>query len=206
MTVPSATDLTARLAAPGDVADYLGREGVFLNGHFQLLSGLHSRSFIALSALARDETALAEIADTLSASTSTWMPDAVVAPSTAGVSLGSALAVRAAAPLYLASLDNASRADGMVGLPDLAGRRVLLVNDVVTTGKGIRLLADVVVEAGAEIAGAAWFVSRASVDVAGVLGTDNLACLGEVELETFPDLDCPLCADGDTPEPAIDLN
>lgn len=206
MTVPSATDLTSRLGDPGEVADYLARENVYLDGHFELLSGLHSPSFIAFSWLARDEAALAEIADTLAELTSTWMPDAVIAPSTAGVSLGSALAVRASVPLYLASLDDQSRADGIVGAPELADRRVLLVNDVVTTGQGLRQLANVVTAAGAGIAGAAWFVSRAPIDVAELIGTDNLAYLADLDLESYAAAECPLCSFGDESCLAIDLN
>ena len=206
MTVPSATDLIPRLSVPDDVAGYLAREGVLLDGHFQLLSGLHSPNFIAFSELARDDDALGSIADTLTETTAAWMPDAVIAPSTAGVSLGSALAVRASAPLYLASLDADSRPDGLVGDPDIRGRRVLLVNDVVTTGSGLEQLAQVASGAGAETAGAAWFVSRASVDVVGILGTENVACLAEFDLETHSAADCPLCASGGEAELAIDLN
>lgn len=47
---------------------------------------------------------------------------------------------------------------------DLKGQRVLLVNDVVTTGAGMTALAHVV-EAGGEIAGAAWFASRSRIDI-----------------------------------------
>lgn len=206
VTAPNVTDVRPRLGDRDDVADYLSRDRVFLDGHFELLSGMHSPNFIAFSALARDEYVLAEIADTLAERTSTWAPDAVVAPSTVGVSLGSALAVRAGAPLYLASLDEESRADGIVGSPDLAGKRVLLVNDVVTTGRGLHQLAEVVATAGAELAGAAWFVSRAQVDLVELLGTENLACLAELELAAYDGAHCPLCSAGDEPELAIDLN
>ena len=206
MTVPSATDLITRLGVSDDVAGYLGREGVLLDGHFQLLSGLHSPDFIAFSGLARDGGALDQIADTLTETVAAWMPEAVIAPSTAGVSLGSSLSVRASAPLYLASLDMDSRPDGLVGNPDIRGKRVLLVNDVITTGSGLKQLARVGTDAGAEIAGAAWFVSRADVDVAGILGTENVVCLASFELEAYSAAECPLCAAGGEAELAIDLN
>ncbi|HTE62301.1 MAG TPA: hypothetical protein VK631_18245 [Solirubrobacteraceae bacterium] len=59
----------------------------------------------------------------------------------------------------------------MLGAPDLSGRRVLLVYDVVTTGDGFEALANATTAVGGEVAAAAWFVSRSGhADVAGRLG------------------------------------
>jgi hypothetical protein len=59
------------------------------------------------------------------------------------------------------------RASGITSGEELSRRRVLLVNDVVTTGAGMAALARLVEHSGAEIAGAAWFASRSPVTFKG---------------------------------------
>jgi hypothetical protein len=57
-------------------------------GHFALLSGLHTDRFLAFSRIADDPAALQTIAGWLAPSIALLLPDALVAPSTAGVGLG----------------------------------------------------------------------------------------------------------------------
>ncbi len=195
----------AHLGDPHVHADYLGRPGVLRTGHFELLSGLHTQHFLAFSRIAIDKGAVDDLADTLSALAAAWSPTAVLAPSTAGVALAGALAGRIGVPLLLAALDDGGRADGILGAPDLTGGRVLLVNDVVTTGDGLEALATVVKAARGDVAGAAWFASRADIDVSARLGVP-VAHLVSVDLPAFPADQCPGCTAGTPAQPALDLN
>ena len=197
--------LRAELGEPAILADYLGRPGVLRTGHFRLLSDLHSDHFLAFSQLAKDEAALESIASLLLPTIGAWNPGAVLAPSTAGVMLGATLARRLGAGFHLATLDDHSRPDGIVGDPDLSGVRVVLVNDVVTTGQGFEALASVAVASGASIAGAAWFASRSAVNISAAIGAPGAFALA-LDLPAVEPQDCCACAQQEPLEDGIDLN
>ena len=205
----STADLTFRpfVGDPQLLADYLGRDGVLRHGHFRLLSGLHTEHFLAFSQIAQDAQAVRRIANDLAAVCGPWGPSMVLAPSTAGVALGGELARALHAPLHLASLDETGRANGVLGEPDIAGARVLLVNDVITTGDGLVALRDVAraAGAGADVAGAACFGTRADVDLAERLQMQICLSVG-LTLPAFSADKCPMCADGSEPVDALDIN
>jgi orotate phosphoribosyltransferase len=197
--------LDVRCGDPALVRDLLARPGVVEHGHFELLSGLHSDAFVRFSALARDEEALRSIADWLTPSIKPWEVDAVVAPVTAGVALGWTLARLLAAPLHLATVGPSGRALETGALPDLTAQRVLIVNDVVTTGAGMTALASAVRDAGGEVAGAAWFASRATIDVAPMIAAPVVYVVG-IELPAVAVEVCELCRREVIVERATDLN
>jgi len=194
-----------RVGSPELVAEMLALPGAVRQGHFALLSGLHTDRFVAFSAIAAHPQALSALVDWLAPVAAAWLPDAVLAPSTAGVSLGAALARRIGATLHLADLDDAGRPTGVVGVSLAVGARTVLVNDVVTTGSGMRLLADVARGAGASVVGAAWFASRAPIDVASAVGAPAVH-VTDVSLPTFGGAECQQCHDAVPIQVAIDLN
>lgn len=207
-SVPASTDsisLRAQLGDPRSLAAYLDRPGVLRSGHFQLLSGLHSNHFLAFSAIAEDSEAVDDIASLLLPSILPWQPSIALAPSTAGVTLGAALADRLGVGLYLASLDEQSRPVGIVGEPEISDERVLLINDVVTTGQSLVALAGMVRERSGQVVGSAWFAARSDIDVAEMIEAPT-AYLLSLDLRAVPADRCPACARGTEAEDAIDLN
>jgi orotate phosphoribosyltransferase len=197
--------LETHLGDQWTLAELLARPGVLESGHFRLLSGAHSEHFLRFSRIASDPTALESLAAALAPTVASWRPDAVLAPSTAGVSLGRELAQQLGLTLNLASVDESGRADEILGGVFLGGRRVLIINDVVTTGEGLEALANVADAAGGTVAGAAWFASRAHVDVASRLGAPT-AWLVTAELPTFAPEACPCCVAGLDAVDGLDLN
>ncbi len=75
----------------------------------------------------------------------------------------------------------------------IKGKKVLIVDDVVTTGESIKFLAEAVREAKAVpiAAGAIW--NRGGVE-AKEAGVDYLFSLANIKLESWPPKECPLCA------------
>lgn len=197
--------LRARLGDPRVLASYLDRPGALRSGHFRLLSGLHSGHFLAFSAIAEDDEAVDEIASLLLPTISPWEPSVVLAPSTAGVTLAAALADRLGVGLYLASLDEQGRPAGIVGEPEISNDRVLLVNDVVTTGQGLMSLAQMVRDRGGQVAGGAWFATRSGVDVPDMIDAP-VAFSFSLDLKAIAADHCSACARGIEVEDAIDLN
>jgi len=205
VTLATEAPLRAYLGDPSMVVDYLARPGVLRTGHFRLLSGLHADRFVAFSRLVDDPHALSAIAGWLTSVVAPWMPTAVLAPSTAGVALGSALGRRLGAPLHIARLDDSGRPDGLLGGVDLCDQQVLLINDVVTTGDGMAALAVVARAAGANVAGGAWFLSRTDVPVSERIEAPT-TCVGLLELPAAALEQCAGCRGEEPLEDALDLN
>lgn len=189
---------------PDCVAALLATHGAIRTGHFELLSGLHTETFFAFSAIARDNDAVQRIASWLTPTLAPWHADLVLAPSTAGVALGSALAQQLCVPLALGSLSAAGRVQGVLGDIPLEGRNVLLVNDIFTTGQGLMALGTTVETRGGHVAGAAWFLTRTPV-LPGDLPQPHQA-IATVPLPSWDASTCEFCAEGQPAELAHDLN
>lgn len=183
----------------------VGRPDVLCHGHFRLLSGLHSDRFVRFSRLADDASALGYIADLLTSVVASWEPDAIVAPSTAGVALGVALGRRLCVPLHLATVDSDGRASALIHDPPSRGARVLVVNDIITTGQGVKRLKSVVEAAGTQTIGCAAFLDRTAGD-AHVAVEMPVAVTATAPLPAWSPEDCPLCDGDQPPADARDLN
>lgn len=201
------TDPTFRQHAgdPAVLAALLSGDGVIRTGHFRLLSGLHTAHFLAFSEIAQDPTKLDLIASWIGPTIDSWQPTAVLSPSTAGVGLAATLARRLSAPLHLAATGDDGRPSFVVGDALAAKGRVLLVNDVTTTGTALTALAALAEQSGSRVAGAAWFVSRGPARADRSLGFPAV-CVADVDLPSWAADACELCVADVPSEDARDLN
>jgi len=174
------------------ILDRFRRAGALLEGHFRLTSGLHSPGYLQCALVLqhpRDAGALgAALADRVRG----LGVQTVLSPALGGIVIGQevgrALGVRA---IF------AERQDGRLtlrrGFSLEAGERVLVVEDVVTTGGSTQETIDVAREAGAVVVGAAAIIDRSGgqqkIDV-------PFHVLAEVSLPTYDPDSCPLCREG----------
>jgi orotate phosphoribosyltransferase len=175
-----------------ELLDLFRRSGALLEGHFRLSSGLHSAGYLqcalVLSHPQHAETLGRAIADR----TRELRATAVLSPALGGVvighEVGRALGVRA---MF------AERQDGELtlrrGFMLSESDRVLVVEDVLTTGGSTRETMQVATAAGGRVVGAASIVDRsggtATFDV-------PFTSLLRVDLATYEPDRCPLCAHG----------
>jgi len=174
------------------VLDRFRRVGALLEGHFRLTSGLHSPGYLQC-ALVLQHPAEAEacgiaIADRVRA----LGADVVLSPALGGIVIGQevgrALGVRA---IFT------ERQDGKLtlrrGFSLEPGEKVLVVEDVVTTGGSTQETIDVARAAGATVVGAAAIIDRSGgkqrIDV-------PFHALATIALPTYEADACPLCAEG----------
>jgi len=175
-----------------ELLDLFRRSGALLEGHFRLTSGLHSSGYLQC-ALVLQHPAHAETLGRLIADrTRSLRPTAVLSPALGGVvighEVGRALGVRA---LF------AERQDGALtlrrGFVIAENDRVLVVEDVLTTGGSTRETMQVAKASGGQVVGAASIVNRsggrAEFDV-------PFASLLDIDLPTYEPDKCPLCARG----------
>src|SRR3954469_2529344 len=178
--------------SPNDVLDRFRRVGALLEGHFRLTSGLHSSGYLQCALVlqhpAEAEACGAAIAERVRSLGAT----VVLSPALGGIVIGQevarALGVRA---IF------AERQDGKLtlrrGFSLSPGEKVLVVEDVVTTGGSTRETVDVARAAGAQVVGAASIIDRSG----GNQGLDvPYVALVPISLPTYQPEACPLCARG----------
>lgn len=168
------------------------KAGGLLEGHFRLTSGLHSDRYLQ-SALVLQFPDLAEaLGKAVGERTAYLRPTAVLSPALGGIVIGQetgrALGIRA---LF------AERADGVLtlrrGFSLTSADRVLIVEDVITTGGSTRETIDVATAAGAHVIGAAAIIDRGNNATRFHV---PLFALVQLQVPTYEPADCPLCAKG----------
>ena len=177
------------------VLDIYKKTGALLTGHFLLSSGLHSEQYLQ-SALVLQQP---DIASKLCAALAEHFRDsnieAVIAPALGGVFVSHetarALGVRA---LF------AERVNGELalrrGFTIRPGERVLVVEDVITTGKSTKETIEVVKKSGGTVVAAGSLVDRSGGKAD--LGVPYKA-LVTLHVPAYPPESCPLCKAGGKP-------
>jgi orotate phosphoribosyltransferase len=174
------------------VLDLFRKSGALLEGHFRLSSGLHSDRYLQ-SALVLQYPEFAEaLGGALAERTRHLQPTVVLSPALGGVVIGQevgrALGIRA---IF------AERQDVTLGLRRgfaLEGSdRVLIVEDVITTGGSTRETAAVAEAHGALVVAAAAIVDRGSDPARLAL---PMQVLLRLEVPSYAPESCPLCAKG----------
>ena len=168
------------------------RSGALLDGHFRLSSGLHSPGYLQCALVLQHPKDAEALGAAVGAVARAWGAETVLSPALGGIVIGQevgrALDVRA---IF------AERADGTLtlrrGFALDPGEKVLVVEDVVTTGGSTRETMDVARAAGAVVVGACAIVDRSG----GKQGLDvPFQALLPMDVKTYqPDV-CPLCAQG----------
>ena len=174
------------------VLDQFRQSGALLEGHFKLTSGLHSERYLQSALVLQYPDLATRLGDAIGERVRHLQPTVVLSPALGGIVIGQevgrALGVRA---IF------AERQDGKLtlrrGFTVAASDRVLVVEDVITTGGSTRETIDVARGAGAQIVGASAIIDRGSD--ASRVGVP-LFSLVRLEVPTYDPEACPLCAKG----------
>jgi len=175
-----------------ELLDLFRKSGALLEGHFRLSSGLHSTGYMQ-SALVLQHPASAEhLGRAIAEQVRELRPTVVLSPALGGVVIGQevgrALGVRA---IF------AERQDGIMtlrrGFVLSESDRVLIVEDVCTTGGSTRETMQVATAAGGRVIGAAAIVDRSGGKAAFDVPFHALLA---VNLPTYQPESCPLCQQG----------
>lgn len=158
-----------------------------LNGHFVLSSGLHSDTYMqcarVLMSGKRAEKLCKALAEKIEAKFGKNCADIVVSPAMGGVVVGYELAKQ----LEIESIF-CERVDGKFtfrrGFELKKGQKVLVVEDVITTGKSSLETFELIKECGCEIVGEACLVDRSDQDLQKTLGVEVVSLL-DIEIKTF---------------------
>lgn len=163
-----------------------------LEGHFRLTSGLHSNRYIQCAQVLQYPDLSALLGERLADHFGELDVDLVVGPAIGGIivaqEVGRALGVRA---IFT------EREQGKMtlrrGFEIKRGERVVVVEDVVTTGGSTKEVLDLVKEKGGVIVGVGSLVDRHRGDLD--FGVPFFPLL-KLDIETYSPDDCPLCRGG----------
>jgi orotate phosphoribosyltransferase len=179
-------------AMPLDVRELLETTGALLTGHFRLSSGLHSPNYVQCALLLEHPRNARALGEALGARSRSLDVKKVGAPALGGVTIGYTVAEALGVPFIFTE-----RKDGQMtlrrGFRLQPGERVVIVEDVVTTGKSTRETARVIAERGGIVAGYASILNRSGRQNPFELPYEFLLAL---DLDTYEESACPLCARG----------
>jgi orotate phosphoribosyltransferase len=175
-----------------ELLELFRKSGALLEGHFRLSSGLHSTGYLQCALVLQHPQHAALLGREIAVRTRQLGATVVLSPALGGViighEVGRALGVRA---LFAERQDGALmlRRGFVLGETD----RVLVIEDVVTTGGSTRETMQVATAAGGQVVGAASIVDRS----AGRTGLSvPFYALLDIDLATYEPDTCPLCAKG----------
>lgn len=179
---------------PEEVRELFHRSGALLEGHFRLSSGLHSARYLQCALVLQDprraERLGAAIADRVR--DSSLDPTVVLSPAMGGIIIGHEVARALDVRANFAERENGTltlRRGFSIGPAD----RVLVVEDVLTTGGSTRETIDLARSAGSVVVAAAAIVDRSG----GASGLDvPFLSLLQLSVPSHRPADCPLCAGG----------
>lgn len=184
-------------ALPPHVRKMLEESGALLSGHFILTSGRHSGHYMQcarLCAIPKFCEALAgELAAKVREKLGSAPCDLVLAPALGGVVIGYEVARQLGTPGFFTERDKEGVMQLRRGFELRRGQRVLIVEDVITTGGSVLEVAKIVEERGGAVAGYACLFDRSAGAFAPAPPVFSVAPL---TFPTYAKEACPLCAEG----------
>ena len=180
-----------RLSEKSAVLAMLQEQGAIVSGHFELLSGLHSQTYIQTAVVLQ----YPHLAQKLAKAIDVMFPaqvDLVLSPSMGGVIIGQEVArVKKCRAIF------SERAGGAMTLKrDFRierGEKVLVVEDVLTTGRSTSEVVSLAMAYGAKVVGVAAVVDRSSAALPLRL---PVRALVSYPVRVSPPENCALCARG----------
>ena len=180
-------------SGPGQEAERLLRgAGAMLGGHFQLASGRHSSVYVEKFRLLEQPVQTEVLCRMIAEWSRPLAPQLVAGPTTGGIIISYEVARLLGVRGIFAESANGRR-EFERGFKVAPGERVLVVDDVLTTGGSVRDVVDAVRATGGKVAGVAVLIDRTGGRAD--FGVPFFACL-TLDIDSYEPGQCPLCAKG----------
>ena len=172
-----------------EILDYLATNGAVLtNSHFIYTNGGHGTAYINMRQVAHHAAWIGLVAQALGHRLHSYQPDVFVGPETLGRSLAEKAATwvapEAGVWCDIDDVDGVKTASFKEKLDFgriISGKRVVIVDDLLTTGSSIEAVSRLVAEAGGEVVAAGVVVRRSPDVTAANCGAPALEVLAEVD-------------------------
>jgi orotate phosphoribosyltransferase len=179
------------------VLELFQESGAYLKGHFRLTSGLHSPEYLQCALVLQHprhaETLGKVLGESISELPGAEKIDTVVSPAMGGLIIGHEVA-RALGARHIFTERNAERKMTLRrGFTVQPGEKIVVIEDVITTGGSSAEVVELLRAAGAEVVAAGSIIDRSGGHAS--LGVPRVALATMNVLSWEPDA-CPLCAQG----------
>jgi len=174
-----------------EMLEALTEVGAILSGHFVLTSGRHSDTYVQCARVLEDPQLTTRLAETIAAKVDAENIDLVAAPAVGGIIIGFAVAQALGVKFIFSEREQGAMAfRRSFHVPESA--RVLVVEDVVTTGGSVAEVVRLVEAAGGEVVAVASLIDRGGPKAF----DERLIPLLRLEVESWEPSECGQCAGG----------
>jgi orotate phosphoribosyltransferase len=179
-----------------DLLDQLEASGALKRGHFLYASGMHGEVYVEKFNLLRNPVATSKVCEHFADRFRDERIDVVVGPTTGGILLAfeTARQLGIAAAYAERSSEGGSAREIRRGTVFEPGARVLVVDDIMTTGGSVRETLAALERHPVEVVAAAVLVDRSGGEV--TFGDVPLVAIASRKFDAWPADACPLCAKG----------
>ncbi len=177
-----------------EVLELFERSGALLSGHFLLSSGRHSAAYFEKFYVLQHPEYLMRLGGMFVSLFKGVSIDRVIGPTTGGMVMAYEVARQMRTPYFFAEPNE--KGNGRVfgrGFSLKPKEKILVVDDVLTTGRSLVEVLELVEHEGGEIVGIGVLLDRSGGKVN--LGRSYHA-LATLEVESFAPENCPLCREG----------
>lgn len=165
--------------------------GALLQGHFRLTSGLHSPQYFQCALVLQDPVQAQKLCWEIACQFIAEKINVVIGPAIGGIVVAQEVARLIGARAIFAEREN-NKMTLRRGFQIKSGERVLVVEDVVTTGGSIKEVIELVKADGGDIKGVAFLVDRSQGKVE--FSVPKFAVI-EMDVISYEE-NCPLCKQG----------
>ncbi len=176
-----------------DTLSAFEQTGAYLQGHFRLTSGLHSPEYLQCAKVLQHPALAERFGREIREQFNGLSVGLVCAPAMGGLIIGHEVARAFGVRFIFTERDPEGKMTLRRGFAVEPGERVLIVEDVITTGGSTREVVGLLRAAGAEVVAAASIVDRSGG--AADVGVARIA-LATLEVTAYDPAACPLCAQG----------
>lgn len=176
----------------GNVISLLLKTGGLLRGHFLLSSGLHSPQYLQCALLLQHPKRASHLGKELAKKFNQEKIEIVIGPALGGIIIAYEVA-RALGTRALFSERVEEKMQLRRGFKINPGEKVLVVEDVITTGGSAKEVVELVNELGGVVVGVGALIDRSQGKVNFGVPLKTLASLN---IETYSREACPLCREG----------
>jgi len=182
-----------------EVLEIFQKSGALLSGHFRLSSGLHSDKYLQCALVLQYPDLAEKLCNQLASRLNLRGSkiDAVVSPAIGGIIVGQEVAkVLGCRAIFC------EREEGKMklrrGFEIGKEEKVVVVEDVVTTGGSVKEIVEIVRGEGGKVEGIGVIVDRSKPCLSDELVTLNLPLnsLLRIDIETYSPEECPICKKG----------
>ena len=177
------------------VIEILKEAGVLLEGHFLLTSGKHSNRYLQCAKIFKNTKYSETLCKDLAEKFADKNVDVVVGPAMGAVIMSYEVSRHLGVPNYFTERENGEMALRR-GFEIKPGERILVVQDVITTGGSVKEVIKLLTDMGGVVVGVGSIVDRSNGKADFKVPFSSVI---KIDVEAYEADECPICKEGKIP-------